>query len=100
VENLTNVLAKLDSSDRFLGEEMRGGVFKLCAEWCFIGRRDGFGRERESMMMKAVASESYRNERDKTGFLDDLQAKTKLLSAASSEAMAGLCVSLKKPRRV
>jgi hypothetical protein len=93
VENLTLVLAKLDSSDRFLGEEMRGGVFKLCAEWCFVGRRDGFGRERESLIMKAVQSEGYKGERDRAGFLDDLQAKMKLLSVASAEAMAGLCVS-------
>ena len=90
VENLTNALGKFDSSDRFLGEEMRGAVFKLCYEWCHVGRRPDVAKARESHTLQAAA-EGYRGDRDRAQYLDDLQAKTKLLSAAAAEAMAGLC---------
>ncbi|ORX39679.1 cell morphogenesis N-terminal-domain-containing protein [Kockovaella imperatae] len=90
VENLTNALGKLDSSERFLGEDMRGAIFKLCFEWCHIGRRPDVAKARESHMLQAAA-EGYRGERDRAQYLDDLQAKTKLLSAAAADAMAGLC---------
>jgi hypothetical protein len=93
VENLTDSLVKFDSSDRFLGEDMRGAIFKLCYEWCHVGRRPDVARARESHTLQ-VASEAYKGERDRAGYLDDLQAKTKLLSVAAAEAMAGLCVSL------
>lgn len=93
VEDLTNALGKLDSSDRFLGEELRGAIFKLCYEWCHVGRRPDVAKARESQTLQA-ASEGYKGERDRAQYLDDLQAKTKLLSAAAAEAMAGLCVSL------
>jgi len=92
VENLTDSLVKFDSSDRFLGEEMRGAIFKLCYEWCHVGRRPDVARARESHTLQ-VASEQYKGERDRAGYLDDLQAKTKLLSVAAAEVMAGLCVS-------
>jgi hypothetical protein len=92
VDNLTNALGKLDSSDRFLGEELRGAIFKLCYEWCHIGRRPDVAKARESQTLQA-ASDGYKGERDRAQYLDDLQAKTKLLSAAAAEAMAGLCVS-------
>jgi len=92
VENLTNALGKLDASDRFLGEDMRGAIFKLCYEWCHVGRRPDVAKARESQTLQAAA-EGYRGERDRAQYLDDLQAKTKLLSAAAAEAMAGLCVS-------
>ncbi|WVF72479.1 hypothetical protein IAT40_007294 [Kwoniella sp. CBS 6097] len=90
VENLTNSLGKLDSSDRFLGEEVRGAIFKLCFEWCHVGRRPDVAKARESQTLQAAA-EGYRGDRDRAQYLDDLQAKTKLLSAAAAEAMAGLC---------
>ncbi|WRT66978.1 uncharacterized protein IL334_003943 [Kwoniella shivajii] len=90
VENLTNSLGKLDASDRFLGEEMRGAIFKLCFEWCHVGRRPDVAKARESQTLQAAA-EGYRGDRDRAQYLDDIQAKTKLLSAAAAEAMAGLC---------
>lgn len=92
VENLTDSLAKLEGSERFLGDEIRGAVFKLCYEWCHVGRRPDVARARESHTLQ-VAADAYRGERDRAAYLDDLQAKTKLLSAAAAEAMAGLCVS-------
>ncbi|WVW83281.1 hypothetical protein I302_105300 [Kwoniella bestiolae CBS 10118] len=90
VENLTNSLGKLDSSDRFLGEEVRGSIFKICFEWCHVGRRPDVAKARESQTLQAAA-EGYRGDRDRAQYLDDLQAKTKFLSAAAAEAMAGLC---------
>jgi hypothetical protein len=92
VENLSDSLAKLEGGDRFLGEEMRGAIFKLCYEWCQVGRRPDVARARESHTLQ-VAADAYRGERDRAAYLDDLQAKTKLLSAAAAEAMSGLCVS-------
>ncbi|KAK4689950.1 hypothetical protein P7C73_g153, partial [Tremellales sp. Uapishka_1] len=93
VENLTSALGKLDSSERFLGEEMRGAIFKLCFDWCHVGRRPDVAKARESATLQAAAG-NYRGDRDRAQYLDDLQAKTKLLSAAAAEAMAGLCVGL------
>lgn len=91
VENLSDSLAKLEGSERFFADEQRGAIFKLCYEWCHVGRRPDVARARESHTLQ-VAAESYRGERDRAAYLDDLQAKTKLLSAAAAEAMAGLCV--------
>lgn len=91
VENLTAALGKLDSSDRFFGEEIRGAIFKLCYDWCHVGRRPDVAKARESHTLQ-VAADAYKGERDRAQYLDDLQAKTKLLSAAAAEAMAGLCV--------
>ena len=96
VENLTNALGRLDASDRFLGEETRGAIFKLCYEWCHLGRRPDVAKARESHTLQ-LAAEGYRGERDRAQYLDDLQAKTKLLSAAAADAMAGLCVSQSFP---
>ncbi|EIW69507.1 hypothetical protein TREMEDRAFT_10419, partial [Tremella mesenterica DSM 1558] len=90
VENLANALGKLEGSERFLGIDMRGAVFKLCYDWCHVGRRPDVAKARESQTLQAAA-EGYRGERDRAQYLDDLQAKTKLLSAAAAEAMAGLC---------
>lgn len=90
VENLGNALGKFDASDRFLGEEMRGAIFKLCYEWCHLGRRPDVAKARESQTLQAAA-EGYRGERDRAQYLDDLQAKTKLLSAAAAEGLAALC---------
>ncbi|KAL7422234.1 Cell morphogenesis protein PAG1 [Cryptotrichosporon argae] len=90
VDNLTTALGKLEGSDRFLGDESRGAIFKLCYEWCSVGRRPDVAKARESHTLQAAA-DSFRGERDKAQYLDDLQAKTKLLSAAAAEAMAGLC---------
>lgn len=98
VENLSDSLAKLEGGERFLGDEMRGAIFKLCYEWCQVGRRPDVARARESHTLQ-VAADAYRGERDRAAYLDDLQAKTKLLSAAAAEAMSGLCVSRLDPPR-
>lgn len=91
VDNLCTALGQLDSSDRFLGEEVRGAIFKLCYDWCHVGRRPDVAKARESAALQAAA-DSYRGERDKAQYLDDVQAKSKLLSAAAAEAMASLCL--------
>ncbi|KAL1411204.1 Cell morphogenesis protein PAG1 [Vanrija albida] len=90
VDHLTTALGKLDSSDRFLGEEVRGAIFKLCYDWCHVGRRPDVAKARESHTLQAAA-DAYRGDRDRAQYLDDLQAKTKLLSAAAADAMASLC---------
>ena len=92
VENLTNSIAKLDSSDRFFGQDLRGAIFKLCYDWCHVGRRADIAKARESQVVQAAA-EGYRGDRDRAQYLDEVQSRTKALSAAAAEAMAGLCVS-------
>ncbi len=90
VEQLTNALGKLDSSERFLGAEARSSIFTLCYEWCTLGHRHDIAKAKENQIIQAAAA-AYRGERDRAAYLDDLQAKTKLLSVAAAEAMAGLC---------
>lgn len=91
VDHLATALGKLDSSDRFLGEEVRGAIFKLCYDWCHVGRRPDVAKARESQTLQAAA-DSYRGDRDRAQYLDELQTKTKQLSAAAAEAMASLCL--------
>jgi hypothetical protein len=93
VENLTNSIAKLDSSDRFFGQDLRGAIFKLCYDWCHVGRRPDVARARESQVVQAAA-EGYRGERHRAQYLEEVQQRTRALSASAAEAMAGLCVSL------
>lgn len=91
VDHLATALGKLDSSDRFLGEEVRGAIFKLCYDWCHVGRRPDVAKARESQTLQAAA-DSYRGDRDRAQYLDELQTKTKKLSAAAAKAMASLCL--------
>jgi len=94
VENLCNSLGKLEGSDRFLGDDTRGAIFKLCYDWCHVGRRPDIAKARESQALQS-ANESFKDRGgDRAQYLSDLQAKTKLLSAAAAEAMAGLCVCI------
>lgn len=90
-DKLSTALGKLDSSDRFLGEEVRGAIFKLCAGWCHLGWRPEMAKARESHTLQA-ASDVYRGDRDRAQYLDELAAKTKLLSASAADAMASLCL--------
>ncbi|WVR05048.1 hypothetical protein IAU60_002060 [Kwoniella sp. DSM 27419] len=91
VDSLTKALVGLDPDpNRYFGTDVRGAIYKLCDEWCHLGRRPDVAKARESQVLQAAA-EGYRGDRDRGQYLDDLQAKTKLLSAAAAEAMAGLC---------
>ncbi|BEJ00337.1 hypothetical protein CcaverHIS631_0501940 [Cutaneotrichosporon cavernicola] len=91
-DKLSTALGKLDSSDRFLGEEVRGAIFKLCADWCLLGSRPDVVKAREgSILQAAAAAYGPGGSQERAQYLDDVQSKTKLLSITSAEAMASLC---------
>jgi hypothetical protein len=92
-DKLSTALGKLDSSDRFLGEEVRGAIFKLCSDWCLLGSRPDVVKAREASILQAAAA-AYGpggSSQERAQYLDDVQSKTKLLSITSAEAMASLC---------
>ncbi|GMK55966.1 hypothetical protein CspeluHIS016_0210220 [Cutaneotrichosporon spelunceum] len=91
-DRLSTALGKLDSSDRFLGEEVRGAIFKLCADWCLLGSRPDVVKAREgSILQAAAAAYGPGGSQERAQYLDDVQSKTKLLSITAAEAMASLC---------
>lgn len=90
VDNLSTALGQLGGSDRFFSPDTRAGIFKLCYDWCNVGRRPDIAKARVSHTLQQAA-DSYRGD-DKAQYVDVLQSKMKLLSAASAEAMASLCL--------
>ncbi|CDZ98098.1 Fry-like conserved proteins [Phaffia rhodozyma] len=91
VENLTDGLATLDDSSRFFPSELRAAVFKICDEWCNLGRRADIAQARESRVLVAIHGSLTSSDRDKGAILSTMSNQTKLLSSAAATAMAALC---------
>ncbi|THH13619.1 hypothetical protein EW146_g6621 [Bondarzewia mesenterica] len=90
VERLFDGLTTLTDTDRFIPLNMHLSLFRLCEEWCQVGRQSESVKQRLILMQRsatnAVADPSERGEA-----VTLFQKETKLLSNAAIGAMASLC---------
>jgi hypothetical protein len=93
VKNVVGLLARQRQTEPYLSLRVRGAMFRLCDEWCTLGRRADVAKARESTTLLAAA-ERYRLDVNRTEYMQVLQADTKALSWAAGAAMAALCVSV------
>lgn len=92
VENVADGLASVERTDR-LPSELRAAVFKICDDWCSMGRRSDIAAARESRTLRAVVDAYGNGGNDQGATLSTISAETRLLSTAAANAMAALCVS-------
>ncbi|KAI0065268.1 hypothetical protein BV25DRAFT_1927987 [Artomyces pyxidatus] len=90
VERLFDGLATLSDTDRFVPPGMHLSLYRLCEEWCQVGRQSETVKQRlVFMQVSATNAVSSPSERGEAVAL--FQKETKLLSKAAIGAMASLC---------
>jgi hypothetical protein len=92
VKNVFMALAERKCTETYLSLGVRGAIFRLCDEWCTLGRRADVAQARQSTTLLAAA-ERYRTDANRTQYMQALQADTKELSWAAGSTMVELCVS-------
>ena len=93
VENVADGLASVERTDR-LPSELRVAVFKICDDWCSLGRRSDIAAARESRSLRAAVDSYGNGVNDQGAMLSTISQETRLLSTTAANAMAALCVSL------
>ncbi|VDC07396.1 unnamed protein product [Peniophora sp. CBMAI 1063] len=96
VERLFDGLTTLKDTDRFVPAHMHLSLYRLCEDWCQIGRQSEGVTQRLVIMQRAamnhVASPAERGEA-----VALFQKESKLLSKAAVGAMAALCAKAYYP---
>lgn len=94
VERLFDGLTTLNDTDRFIPPGMHLSLYRLCEEWCQVGRQSENVKQRLILMQRA-ATNAVVDPADKGQAVAIFQKETKMLSKAAIGAMAALCVRLK-----
>ncbi|KAH8993639.1 cell morphogenesis N-terminal-domain-containing protein [Lactarius hatsudake] len=90
VERLFDGLSGLSDTDRFIPAKTHLSLYRLCEEWCQLGRQSEIVKQRLIYMQRsATEAVSSPSERGEAVIL--FQRETKLLSKAATAAMASLC---------
>ncbi len=92
VKNVFMALAERKRAEAYMSLGVRGAIFRLCDEWCTLGRRADVAQARQSTTLLAAA-ERYRADANRKEYMQALQADTKELSWAAGSTMVELCVS-------
>lgn len=91
VERLFDGLTTLNDTDRFIPPQMHLSLYRLCEEWCQVGRQSENVKQRLILMQRA-ATNAVVDPADKGQAVAIFQKETKMLSKAAIGAMAALCV--------
>jgi len=91
VERLFDGLTSLADTDRFIPPHMHLSLFRLCEEWCQVGRQSEVVKQRLVFMQRS-ATNAVADPAEKGEAIALFQNETKLLSKAAIGAMASLCV--------
>ena len=92
VERLFEGLATLQSSDRFIPANMHLALYRLCEDWCQCGSQSERVKQ-QLIEMQTSATTGFADPQAKAAAIAQFQTETKLLSHASTGAMAALLVS-------
>ena len=92
VERLFDALATLKDSDRFIPANLHLILYRLCEEWCQLGKQSENVKKR-LVYMQTMAAKSYNDPSDQAELIQRFQTETRALSNAAIGAMAALCVS-------
>ncbi|EED84948.1 predicted protein [Postia placenta Mad-698-R] len=90
VERLFDGLATLKDSDRFIPPHMHLALFRLCEEWCQLGKQSE-NMTKRLITMQTAAAKSLSEPADQAEIIQRFQTETRNLSHAAVGAMAALC---------
>ncbi|KAI0053212.1 hypothetical protein FA95DRAFT_1674602 [Auriscalpium vulgare] len=90
VERLFDGLTTLADTDRFIPPNMHISLFRLCEEWCQVGRQSETVKQR-LVFMQVAATNAVGSPSERGEAVALFQKETKLLSKAAIGAMASLC---------
>ncbi|CCM04734.1 uncharacterized protein FIBRA_06922 [Fibroporia radiculosa] len=90
VERLFDGLATLKDSDRFIPHNTHLALYRLCEEWCQLGKQSQ-DATRRLVLMQTAAGKSLSEPAHQAENIQRFQTETKALSNAAVGAMASLC---------
>ncbi|KAA1476636.1 hypothetical protein DENSPDRAFT_933178 [Dentipellis sp. KUC8613] len=90
IERLFDGLTTLNDTDRFISPNMHLSLFRLCEEWCQLGRQSDAVKQR-LILMQRTATNAVSDPSERGEAVTLFQKETKLLSTAAIGAMASLC---------
>lgn len=93
VERFFDGLAVLADTDRFVPSGTYLSLYRLCEEWCQLGKQSDDVKQR-LIFMQTAASRSITNPAEQADWIQKFQIETKSLSNAAVGAMASLVVSM------
>lgn len=91
VERLFDGLATLNDSDRFIPAGMHLALYRMCEEWCQLGKQADHVKKR-LVVMQTAAAKSYQDPAGQAELIQRFQTETRALSHAAVGAMASLVV--------
>lgn len=91
VTNLFVGLAAFKDSDRFTTPNARLKLYRLCEEWCLLGRQSELAEKHQSEMQSTV-SKLYRNAQSQERVSQIFETESNALSKVASMALCALCV--------
>ncbi|THH32564.1 hypothetical protein EUX98_g1631 [Antrodiella citrinella] len=89
VERLFDGLATLNDSDRFIPAGMHLALYRMCEEWCQLGKQADHVKRR-LVVMQTAAAKSYQDPAGQAELIQRFQTETRALSHAAVGAMASL----------
>lgn len=89
MERFFDGLAVLADTDRFVPSGMYLSLYRLCEEWCQLGKQSDDVKQR-LIFMQTAASRSITNPAEQADWIQKFQVETKSLSNAAVGAMASL----------
>lgn len=89
VERLFDGLASLNDSDRFIPPGMHLALYRMCEEWCQLGKQSDTVKKR-LIVMQSAAAHSYQDPAGQAEAIQRFQTETRALSNAAVGAMASL----------
>lgn len=92
LERIFDGLATLNDIDRFIPRGMYLSLYRLCEEWCQLGKQSEVVKKRLVTMQTAAAT-SYQDPTGQAELIQRFQTETRALSNAAVGAMASLIVS-------
>ncbi|GBE87331.1 hypothetical protein SCP_1100060 [Sparassis crispa] len=90
VERLFEGLATLKDSDRFIPPNMHLTLYRLCEEWCQLGKQSESVKKR-LVFMQTQAVKAFNDPADQAELITRFQTETRALSNAAVGAIAVLC---------
>ncbi|KAH8083338.1 cell morphogenesis N-terminal-domain-containing protein [Cristinia sonorae] len=89
VERLFEGLATLNDSDRFIPAGMHLALYRLCEEWCQLGKQAEHIKKR-LVVMQTAAAKSYQDPTGQAELIQRFQTETRALSHAAAGAMSAI----------
>jgi hypothetical protein len=91
LERFFDGLSTLNDVDRFIPAGMHISLYRLCEEWCQLGKQSDVVKKR-LVLMQTAAARSYQDPTAQAELIQRFQTETRALSNAAVGAMSSLVV--------